>query len=83
MKEWNGLRVCKDCFETRHPQEFVRGKQDDQSVPWTRSEGADVEIATCLTRSATAGIAIAGCAIAGFEDESNIVPQGTFNTNTL
>lgn len=45
-KEWNGLIVHKNNFETRHPQEFVRGRKDDQSVPWTRSEGADVEIDT-------------------------------------
>jgi hypothetical protein len=42
-KEWNGLRVCKVCWEPRHPQDFVRGKKDDQSVPWTRSESTDVE----------------------------------------
>ena len=46
-KEWTGLRVCRDtCWEKRHPQEFVRGRKDDQSVPWTRSEGADVETDT-------------------------------------
>jgi hypothetical protein len=30
------------CFETRHPQDFVRSKPDDMSVPWTRVEAADV-----------------------------------------
>lgn len=45
-KEWNGLRVCKSCWEPRHPQEFVRGRKDDSSVPWTRSEGEDVETDT-------------------------------------
>ena len=45
-KEWTGYRVCEGCFETRHPQDFVRGKTDDQSVPWTRSEPADQEIDT-------------------------------------
>lgn len=45
-KEWNNLRVCKDCYEPRHPQDFVRGKKDDQSVSWTRAEGADVETDT-------------------------------------
>lgn len=43
MKQWDGLRVCKQDYSPRHPQEFVRGKKDDQSVLWTRSEGADVE----------------------------------------
>ena len=42
-KEWNGLMVHKSEFELRHPQDFVKGVKDDQSVPWTRSEGADTE----------------------------------------
>lgn len=47
--EWNGLRVChgegtNGCWEPRHPQDFVRGKKDDQTVPWTRSEPDDVFI---------------------------------------
>ncbi len=42
-KEWTGLIVCADeCFETRHPQEFVRGKRDKQRVPMPRPEGANV-----------------------------------------
>lgn len=44
-KEWTGLMVCKDtCWEARHPQDFLRGKKDDSSVEWTRSEPADVEV---------------------------------------
>jgi len=28
-EEWNGLEVCKDtCFETRHPQDFLRVKEE-------------------------------------------------------
>jgi len=45
-KEWNGLMVCRDDFETRHPQDFLRGIKDDQSVAWTRSEAEDVETDT-------------------------------------
>lgn len=46
MKQWDGLRVCREDYSPRHPQEFVRGKKDDQSVPWTRGEGTDVETDT-------------------------------------
>jgi hypothetical protein len=47
--EWTGLRVCSgagsnDCWEERHPQDFVRGKPDRQSPPWTRAAPADVFI---------------------------------------
>ena len=30
--EWTGLRVCKPCWDPRHPQDFVRAVPDDQSV---------------------------------------------------
>ena len=36
--EWTGLRVCRDCFEVRHPQDYLRGKPDKQAPPWTRPE---------------------------------------------
>jgi hypothetical protein len=42
-KRWDGLMVCQDDWETRHPQDFVRGVKEDTSVPWTRPEPADVE----------------------------------------
>lgn len=40
--EWTGMRVCKiECYETRHPQDFVRAKADNQSVPNPRPEATD------------------------------------------
>ena len=42
-KEWTGLIVCIDkCWEERHPQDFVRSKPDDTSVPFTRPEKTDI-----------------------------------------
>lgn len=32
---WDGLKVCPECWEPRHPQEFVRGVSDEVSVPFT------------------------------------------------
>ncbi len=40
--EWTGLRVCSSCWEPRHPQEFVRGKTDDQTVPYANPAGDPV-----------------------------------------
>ena len=40
-EEWTGNMVCKECWEPRHPQDFLRGIPDDQSVPWSRPEQAD------------------------------------------
>ncbi len=43
-KRWDGLFVCWEDFETRHPQDFVRGRVDRQNVPNPRPEPPDVFI---------------------------------------
>ena len=35
-QRWDGFRVCPACFEERHPQDFVRARQDKISVPFSR-----------------------------------------------
>lgn len=40
-KRWDGLRVCKPDWEPRHPQDFVRGQRDRQTVPDARPEPTD------------------------------------------
>lgn len=40
-KAWDGSMRClgqagRGCWETRHPQDFVRGIKDIQSTPWVR-----------------------------------------------
>lgn len=84
-EEWTGLWVCPDDWEPRHPQDFVRARQDSISVYPSLPEQVDTFIGgKCSTRSATAGEAIAGCAIIGFaESDDNEIPSGSFNTNTL
>lgn len=42
--EWTGFRVCSPCFETRHPQEFVKAKNDPKPLPWTRPENLEVDV---------------------------------------
>jgi hypothetical protein len=34
-KEWNGLIVCPTCFETRQPQDLIKGRPDNPSVPFS------------------------------------------------
>ena len=41
---WDGLVVCPDDFEHRHPQDFVRARQDKITVPFTRPRPVDVFI---------------------------------------
>jgi hypothetical protein len=35
--------VCDEDWETRHPQDFVRGVRDQHPLPWTRPEPVDLE----------------------------------------
>jgi len=42
--EWDNLFVCNDCWEERHPQDFVRGLRDDQTVPIARPRPPDLFI---------------------------------------
>jgi hypothetical protein len=47
LENWKGQRVCSKDFETRHPQEFVRQREETIAVPWMRpSEDDDVAILT-------------------------------------
>lgn len=73
IKRWDNLMVHSDssegCFETRHPQDFVRAVPDSPPLPWTRPGGADSEIEVSYIAAAT------GAAYAQ-------IPEGTFD-NTL
>ena len=35
---WDGLWVCKEDWESRHPQDFIHITPDDQSVPFSRPD---------------------------------------------
>ncbi len=41
VKRWDGMMVCKDDFERRHPQELLRARPETARPPWTRPEGED------------------------------------------
>lgn len=40
-REWQGRVVREQDWEPRHPQDFVRGKRDEQRVPFYSLEGTD------------------------------------------
>lgn len=48
-KTWDGLLVCPADWEPRHPQDFVRGKEDKQSVLDARPYPDTVFITTPVT----------------------------------
>ena len=39
--EWTGFIVCDDCYETRHPQDFVKASIDKITTPFARPRPAD------------------------------------------
>ena len=40
-QRWDGLIVCPEDYEQRHPQDFVKAKTDKISVPFTRPRPVD------------------------------------------
>jgi len=38
---WDGMIVCEDDFETRHPQDLIKVRQERIGVPFTRLEPED------------------------------------------
>lgn len=44
---WDGLRVCRKDWESRHPQDLVRVKPEDTTPPWVRPEAADTFVFYC------------------------------------
>lgn len=67
-KHWQGQWRCRDCWETRHPQEFVRSAPREQPPPWTQELGHEALGAVCFPNGTTsiAGFSTSGCWIAGY-----------------
>jgi len=67
-KRWDGMFVCKDDWEIKHPQLSLKVRSDKQYVPVPRPDvEQDVFINQCTYEGTTsiAGRAVAGCMIAG------------------
>lgn len=45
--EWTNLRVCDDCYETRHPQTLLKVNSEQINVPWDRPQGDTIFIPNC------------------------------------
>lgn len=76
-KEWTGWMVCDRCWEPRHPQEFLRGRKENESVQWTRPDivgtedvitvdGKTLPQGGCTSPISIPGEATPGCAIPGW-----------------
>lgn len=62
-EEWNGLIVDKRAFEARHPQDFVRGVEDDQAVDDPRPRPIDDTFIGPLTTEVNATAAAGSTSI--------------------
>jgi hypothetical protein len=61
---WDGFIVCKDDYETRHEQDFVRARQDKISVPFQRPIPTLIfgHVCTPYTSQGRTDIGVADCA---------------------
>ena len=64
---WDGLLVCSEDYETRHPQDLIRVPQEDTSVPYS-SPPQETFIHTCsiITQHPYADVGEADCARVDF-----------------
>lgn len=62
-RNWQGFWTCRNHWEPRQPQDFVRGVKDNPTPPWTQPPPADVFVPICSLADSTAipGLAIPGC----------------------
>jgi len=68
--EWTGFIVCGCCFEQRHPQDFVRARQDKITVPFQRPIPELVFISimcTALTKQGVSDYGVADCSQADID----------------
>lgn len=68
---WDGFVVCPEDYEQRHPQDFVKARQDKISVPFSRPIPAyiytDVNVCTQWSRQGVADQGTADCAHADLD----------------
>ena len=70
LKRWDGLIVCSDDYENRHPLDFLRARQERISVPFssptsfTQFDGPQYPVYPFCTQEGASGVAsfaVAGC----------------------
>lgn len=74
---WDGVYACKECWEPRNILDFYQTRDDTHKLPYILPElGVDIGpplnpatvtplVCTAAGSSAYAGVAVAGCMIAG------------------
>lgn len=67
VRNWQGQWRCPEHNEPRHPQDFVRGVPETETVPFVQNP-ADTFVSVCMPngQSAIPGAAIPGCMVPGY-----------------
>lgn len=65
---WDGLVVCPEDYEQRHPQDFVKARQDKISIPFNRPRPTDEFVIIACTAYTAQGIADLGTADCAMSD---------------
>ena len=52
-KRWDGLMTCRQDWNIRQPQDFVRGIPDPQAVPWSRPDTQPQFVSNPVTMAIT------------------------------
>lgn len=83
LKRWDGLIVCHDDYETRHPMDFLRARQERISVPFSSDTSYNefdgptypvVPFCTTEGSSGIAGFAVASCMRPAIGFPNGLVP---------
>lgn len=88
-QRWDGLLVCPEDYEHRHPQDYIKVRQDKITVPFMRPRSTDVfggfdqnlnpstpTYANTLTCTPMSRFAIAGEAVSGCVIAGILLPGG-------
>lgn len=43
-KRWDGMMCCPEDWETRHPSDFYRSRNDAPKLPWTRPDNNGIDV---------------------------------------
>lgn len=68
VKTWDGLYVCAEHWEPRHPQDFVKAVAERSVPSWGQPRPETVNVIVCSPTGvvAVADYAVADCALADF-----------------
>jgi len=66
-KRWDGVLVCPEDYETRHPQDFVRARKDKIAATIVAPQPTEIDVSPTLSG----------------QGADTTIPTGTFNEDTL